>query len=413
MRSFIRKVILILTFTAPMISHAAISVGVGKSDITPPLGTPSAGYSDRKGEGMSSVHDPLMAIALTIDNEEKTLVLCSVDHLGFTYDMVREIDRRVRLDHRLASSEIYIGSSHTHSGGGAYMDIPYVGEMLAGPYSQETTAFYIEKTVEAIVQSSQHLVPAKLGIGYGNAEELSRYRSQWPTGISALTDVAVIKVTALDDTPLAVFFNYPLHPTVLKSHNRSFSSDFVGYARDHLQALLGPNVQALYFNGAQGEIIPAVDNQEEPFSSCESIGHSLAKTVAGIWNTIETNDELDVATQTLSYSFKPLPTPYGLALPLDSYQSEMSVIVLNREHAFLVIPGELSTVYDRRLKEVGKELGYENVSILGLTNDSHGYILLPEAWRHKTSESGLSFGGEFYGEFIQSNAEMLLKENAP
>ena len=58
--------------------------------------------------------------------------------------------------------------------------------------------------------------------------------------IAPLRDVTVIKVTKQDHTPLAVLFNYPVHPTLLNSQNRFFSSDFVGYARDHLQSLLGP-----------------------------------------------------------------------------------------------------------------------------------------------------------------------------
>jgi hypothetical protein len=86
---------------------------------------------------------------------------------------------------------------------------------------------------------------------------------------------------------------------------------------------------------------------------------------------------------------------------------------LNKRHAFITMPGELSCIYDRRLKEVGNSLGYEHVSILGLTNDAHGYIISPESWRHKTAESGLSFGGKDYGEWMNQRAEALLKSNAP
>jgi len=61
----------------------------------------------------------------------------------------------------------------------------------------------------------------------------------------------------------------------------------------------------------------------------------------------------------------------------------------------------------------GDEQGYTHVSIFGLTNDAHGYIILPDSWRHKTFESGFSFGGENYGEFIISRVEAFLKNNAP
>ena len=397
----------------PLFCSAALHVGIGTANITPPLGTPSAGYVDRKGEGMQGIHDPLLAIALFIDNGEKKIVLCSVDNLGFTYEMVQEIIQQSHRKPELARCEIYIASSHTHSGGGAYLNIPLVGENLAGTYNPEIAKFYIEKTVEAIVQASRNPIPAKIGIGYGKAANLSYYRGHWPKDILPLSDVAVIKITQLDDTPFAALFNYAVHPTVLESQNRLFSSDFAGYARDHLQSLLGLTLQPIYFNGAQGDINPVIFNEKDRFASCKHIGQSLAETVRQVWNETETRNFLHIQTENRSYAFKPQATPFGLALPLDSYKSEMNIIILNQLHAFVTIPGELSSIYDRQLKEIGKEMGYMNVSIFGLTNDAHGYIILPESWKHKTFESGYSFGGENYGEFIKNQAEALLQTSLP
>jgi hypothetical protein len=413
MKTVIRSLFLLFVCISPSFSSATVNVGIGKTDITPPIGTPSAGYTERKGEGMQGIHDPLLAIALFIDNGEKQIVLCSVDHLGFTHEMVQEIIQEVHHIPNLAHCEIYIASSHTHSGGGAYLNIPVIGESLAGPYSPQVTQFYIKKTVEAILKASQNLVSAKIGIGYGKAEDLSQYRGLWPLDVTPVKEVTVLKVTKLDDSPLAVLFNYPVHPTVLTSQNDLFSSDFVGYARESLQNLLGFHVQAIYFNGAQGDIIPVISNKADRYASCECLGKSLAQTVEKIWNATETQDTLHIMTQKESYAFKPQATPFGLVLPLESYKSEMNVMVLNHLHAFITIPGELSCLYDRQLKEIGKGFGYAHVSIFGLTNDAHGYIILPESWKHKTFESGLSFGGENYGEETKNRAEALLKVNAP
>lgn len=405
--------ILLLIFAVPATSDATINVGIGKTDITPPIGTPSAGYAERKGEGMQGIHDSLLAIALFIDNGEKQIVLCSLDHLGFTYEMVQEIIRQVHRAPLLEQCEIYIASSHTHSGGGAYLNIPQLGQNLAGAYDSETTNFYIRGAVDAIVQASRNQTPSKIGIGYGKAADLSKYRGLWPADISPVADVAVIKVTKLDNSPLAILFNYAVHPTVLKSQNRLFSADFVGYARDHLQCLLGSNVQPIYFNGAQGDIIPVIFNEGDRFASCEYLGYSLAETAGKIWNETEAYDSLEIKTEVETYEFKPEATPFGLRLPLERYKSEINVIILNHLHAFVTIPGELSSIYDQRLKEIGKELGYRHVSIFGLTNDAHGYIILPESWRRKTVESRLSLGGENYGELTKSRVENLLKKNAP
>jgi len=390
-----------------------LNVGIGKADITPPIGTPSAGYIERKGEGMQGVHDPLLAIALFIDNGEKQIVLCSVDHLGFTYEMVQEITKKIHAYPKLESSEIFIASSHTHSGGGAYLNIPILGASVAGPYSPDITEFYINKTVEAIFQAYCHQVPAKIGIGYGRAKNLSQYRGLWPKDISPLNDVSVIKITHLNDTPMALLFNYPVHPTVLGSQNLLFSSDFVGYARDDLQSSLGPNVQAIYFNGAQGEVIPVIFNENNQFEACNNLGKSLAETVKKIWDETITDVSLQIDTQKESYTFKPQATPLGLTLPIDVYKSEMNLIVFNQTHAFITVPGELSCLYDKRLKDTSNRLGFSHLSIFGLTNDAHGYIILPESWQHKTSESSSSFGGENYGDITEKRAETLLKALSP
>lgn len=392
----------------PFAGNAELYVGIGKSDMTPQNGTPSAGYAQRQGKGMEGVHDSLMAIALFIDNGEKNIVLCSVDHLGFTYDMVQNITKEVQSYPGLSRCEVYIASSHTHSGGGAYLDIPILGPMLAGTYDPQLTKFYEEQTVNVIIEASQCRVPAYIGIGYGQAENLSRYRGLWPEGIKTLSDVAIIKVTKDDGSPLAVLFNYPVHPTVLTSENRLFSADFVGYARDHIQALLGSDIQPIYFNGAQGDILPVVTNEVNRFEACHDLGASLAKTVEKIWLETDVSSTFTINSQKETYHFKPQETPQGLILPVDSYASEMNILVFNQRHAFVTIPGELSCIYDRRLKEIGKEMGYQQVSIFGLVNDAHGYMILPESWKHKTFESNLSFGGENYGDAIEERAVRLL-----
>lgn len=412
MKIIARYLLVLLILIIPSISYGIINVGIGKTSLTPPIGTPSAGYAERRGEGMNGSHDPLLAIALFIDNGEKQITLCSVDHLGFTYEMVQDIVRQIHCNPLLEKCEIFIASSHTHSGGGAYLEIPQIGQNLAGTYDSQITKFYIQQTIEAILLASQNQMPAQVGIGYGKAANLSKYRGLWPIDVNPMSDVAVIKVTRLDNSPLAILFNYAVHPTVLKSQNRLFSSDFVGYARDHLQCLLGSEIQPIFFNGAQGDIIPIIFNEDDRFASCEYLGHAIAETAEKIWNETEVYDSLEIKTQVESYAFKPQATPYGLSLPLDRYNTEINVIIFNQLHAFVTIPGELSTIYDQHLKKIGKELGYRNVSIFGLTNDAHGYIILPESWRHKTFESGLSFGGENYGELTKNRVEKLLKNNA-
>lgn len=403
-----RFLIVLIALIVPVFASAVI-VGTGKADITPPIGTPSAGYTRRNGIGMEGVHDPLYAISLFIDNGEKKIVLCSVDHLGFTLDMTKEIIKRVNSEMG-ADCEIYIGSSHTHSGGGAYLNLPIVGEKLSGKFDPDITNFYVERTAEAIISSIRNSFEGKIGLGYGHVSDLSSYRASWPKDVAPLSDIAIIKVTTLEDIPLAVIFNYPIHPSVLKSQNLLFSADFVGYARDFISSLIGSGVEALYFNGAEGDIIPAINKFEEGFDSCQFLGSSLAKEVQKIWNETKTSESLSIMSKKISFAFKPEATPFGLLIPVDHYETEINAIIFNNIHAFITMPGELSTIYDKELKEIGNKLGFAHVSIFGLTNDAHGYLISPDSWKHKTQESGLSFGGENHGESVKFKAQDLLEE---
>src|ERR1700688_4355117 len=104
----IRHFIFSLSLLIPVLA-SALTVGVGKTDITPPIGTPSAGYMERKGAGMEGIHDPLLATALFIDNGEQKIVFCNVDNMGFMTDMFDAVKKLVHQEPGLSTCEIYLG----------------------------------------------------------------------------------------------------------------------------------------------------------------------------------------------------------------------------------------------------------------------------------------------------------------
>ncbi len=405
-----RNGIIAISLWALMVSatvRAELRAGTGVADITPPPGTPSAGYGGRGGRGMAGTHDPLLATALALDNGVKLLVFCGVDHLGMTADMIGEIAQIVRAEPSMAKAELYIGSSHTHAGGGAFMNVPGLGYILAGRYDPEKRRGYIEGTAKAILAAGKSLQPAKVGIGYGHAPGLNRYRGDWPRGIETVDDVAVIKVTKSDGSPLACLFNFAAHPTVLGDKNMQFSADWVGYARKHIEAKLGGG-QAIFFNGAQADVTPGAPAGADEFDKCDKMGAVMAEVVKKAWDTTNASSELTIASLNETYSQSPQANSVGMKVQTEARSTEINGIVFNGKHAFVTIPGEISCIYDRDLKRYAGWLGFEHLSLLGLTNDAHGYIILPEAWRHRTYESTISFGGEMYGEFVKSKVESIL-----
>jgi hypothetical protein len=397
-------------------ARAELRAGVGIGDVTPPVGTPSAGYGDRMGAGMEGVHDPLLATALAIDNGSVRLVLVGVDHLGFDHAMVQEVRAAVTADPVGGDGalEIHVGASHTHAGGGAYLDIPGLGAVLAGAFDPAARQLYVDGAAAAARAALAALRPARVGIGYGSAPGLSSYRGDWPPDVETVDAVTVLKVTTPEGEPLAVWLDYPAHATVLPGReNMRFSADFVGFARQALQERLGEGVVAVYFNGAQGDVSPRPPAGDDMWARAEAMGRALAERVAEIWDATDTRDRLEIETRRHAYDVEVRPTSSGTRLPFERRSSELNLIVLDRRHALLTIPGELSTIYDANLRRFARWLGYEQLTVLGLTDDAHGYIITPESFRHRTYESTVSFGGELYGEWVESAASALLHALEP
>lgn len=399
-------------FLFPFLAYA-LHFGVGKAELTPPMGTPSAGYLGFQPFGVHKVHSPLFATALFIDTGEKQIAFCSVDHLGFTKTMVDEVRKILKKDPSFASCEVFICSSHTHSGGGAFLDIPLLGRALAGSYDPEVTEFYIEQAAEALAQASRNLIEGKVGIGYGKAEGLQFYRGSFPKEPPETDDFFLLKLVDLKDEPVALLFNFPMHPTVLRLSENVFSSDYVGAAREHLNELFEKEVPSLYVNGAQAELIPRFVKAKDSFEACLLIGKKLAKSVYETWEKTPTSNELEISVNSHYYTFEPKATSQGWSLPISSYDTELHTIVFNHRHAVVTIPGELSCFYQKRLEAFAQTLGLKRLSVFGLTNDAHGYILLPEAFRKGTKESRFSFGGEQYGDQVETILKELLEKTSP
>lgn len=412
-RTAVAAALLVLSFIAPPL-RAELRAGVGTGDITPPKGTPSAGYGDRMGRPMQGVRDPLLATALAIDNGEKMLVLCGIDHIGITHDMVEEIRAGVTRRPGLEKCEIHVGSSHTHAGGGAFMDIPGVGFILAGRFDPKMRQLYIDGTIHAIIEACTSMVPARVGVGYGRATGLNSYRGDWPKDVVPRDDVSVIKVTKADGSPLGALINFPAHPTVLPGSNMEFSPDFCGYARAHIEKMIGGGVRSVYINGAQGDISPRPPSGGgDAFAAADRMGRELAATAKRVWDETETSAELGIRTLREAYEMDAQPNSQGARIRRESHRTEINLIVLNGKDAFVTIPGEMTTIYDDIIRMMAGYLRYRGCSVLGLTDDAHGYIITPQAWRHRTYESTVSFGGPVYGELVKNKVIDMLDELSP
>jgi hypothetical protein len=394
-----------------------LTAGVARNDITPPIGTPLAGYGARAARPSTGIHDPVEARALIIDNGTEKIAFVSVDHLGFDHGMVERI-RAIASDATgIRPDHIFVMSSHTHSGGGAYMEmLPQLANVLAGKFDSNIRALYERKTAEAIIAANKNMKPARIGIGAGEAKGISRFRSSWPPDGPVDPEVGVIRIDSVDSgKPMAVLMNFAAHPTVLGADNMTFSADYVGYARRALERIVGGDCVAIFTNGAQGTIGPHAFQGADQWERAENVGTILAAEVYKITLMIKLQDSVDIRLVRTPLTLKIVPTrvfPPNMVYPA-TYDSEMSALSFDNKVAFVAIPGELGSILNFQVKQRGKLLRFDKTFLLGLTNDAVGYIISEDEYRHNTYESTISLFGPAFGSFVINEAFQLLEKLRP
>ena len=415
--AFVTNLVVIICLAATASAQGKLTAGVAKSDITPPLGTPLAGYGARRAQPSTGVHDPTEARALIIDNGTEKIAFVSVDHLGFDHGMVERIRGIASAATQIRPDHIYVMSSHSHSAGGAYMEmLPLLANSLAGKFDPKVRSFYEQRTAEAVIAANKTLKPARIAIGAGEARGISRFRSSWPPDGPVDPEVGLIRVDSVaTGKPMAVLMNFAAHPTVLGADNMTFSADFVGFARNTLERMIGGDAMAIFANGAQGTIAPRAFQGDDAWQRAENVGTILAAEAFKICLMIKAQDSVDIKLVRTPLALKIVPSsafPPGMTYPA-SYDSEINAVSFDNRFAFVAIPGELGSILNFQVKERGKLLGFEKTFLLGLTNDALGYIITEDEYRHKTYESTISLFGPAFGSLIANESFQLLEKLRP
>src|SRR5258708_38496590 len=131
---------------------APLLAGVGRSIITPHDGVPMSGYTNR---GLShGVLDNLNARAIVLDNGTTRLALCSAELLWLRQEDIDNIRKAVAARCALNPTEIFVFSTHTHSG-------PVTHQPENWDYSLS------ERVADAIVTAYESRQPARLGNAFG------------------------------------------------------------------------------------------------------------------------------------------------------------------------------------------------------------------------------------------------------
>ena len=247
-------------------------IGIGRRDITPPVGIYARIWGAASHDRSEGTHRPLSVTASVFRRspDDTPLVLVSID-LALLGDLGGEDGEGygregVMEAFDLPASHLMVACTHTHSSpwcATSRADLP--GGELIKPYLKTLRDAITEATREAIA-TAQH---ATLTWATGRCDlavnrdlpdpDASKDRIVCGYNPEAKADDAVLvgRITRdADARVLGTIVNYACHPTTLAWDNRLVSPDFIGAMRELVEQYTR-GAPCLFLQGASGELSPA------------------------------------------------------------------------------------------------------------------------------------------------------------
>jgi hypothetical protein len=376
-------------------SANALEAGFAKADITPVLGTPLAGRLERWGRGSETIHDPLSARCVYLEDDEANIFLVSVD----LYAVSPELRSRVlELAPQVTSPEhIVLAATHTHSGSGG-MDAGIVRRVTNGRSSPRV----LEETAQQIAacMHDAYDVRRRAAVGYATTDWIVPGAL---TGVNAQpSTISVLRVEDSDGTPIAIVVTAPLMPdNVGTDELLTLSSDFPGYLCDAIDNTLGAGGGGLFFNGASGDYVREDMPKETSWKAIETLGNAVGTLVLELSETIECVDRplavrSSTATVPRSLGDTWLPNEFSLAeFTLGSLT--MTFVPFGISEKILERSGALE----------GAPIHHE---IVGFANGFNGHVVSESAYAADTQAARLHYFGPRMAQKLAAEIQSLTED---
>ena len=377
----------------------AFEAGAAKQEITPALGTPLNGYGDRYGRPSLTVHDPLWARALYLDDGETKLFLVNTDLCMINAELHERVLALAPAE--VPKEHIILTATHTHSAQGAmYKHLPL--RFVAGRFSQEV----LDATAKNIVAAMRAAYDARerAAIGFGTTTQKDLSRNRRVSGGPIDEQIGVIKVDDADGNPIAAVTNFAAHPTfVPDADHYVISADYPGVYYIEMERLTGEGCVALFLNGAEGNQGIGNPDNSDGWARLENVAKKLAEKAHTLHKTIDCSE----MKLRLTYLQPELPPT------LVGFQPKATILQALEigDLALAFLPGEPVVEIGLELRKRALAQGFKAHFTVGLSNDYLNYFVTRELYPGKYSETGMNFFGPgiadwFYGHFDQMHARV-------
>jgi neutral ceramidase len=437
-----------------------LSIGKAEVVITPPAGTPIAGYYATRL--MKGVHDDLHAKAIVLTSGDQQAALVACDLVAVPAGVIEEARQLIHADTGISPAGIMISATHTHTGplipAGGGSDEAYGGLL---PAAQQYRKELPRKIAESVRLATASLTPAQVSFGKGREESLSFNRRffmkdgsvGWNPGKLNPNivkpagpidpDVPVVLFESVTGQPLATYVNFSLHLDTVGGMEAS--ADYPYTLSAILAKVKGPEMLTMFTIGTAGNI-----NHLDVKSAAPQIGHAeaarigtvLAGEVLKTYTRLQpvTDTRLQVATAPVSLSparlkpgdeerarevkkkldsgisvkfldtvsaFRTFDTAARHGKPLDA---EVQVIALGDQIAWVGLPGEIFVELGSAIKQASP---FPLTIIAELAHGPDTYYPNQAAFPQGNYEVVTSRVGEGSGEKLADTAKNLLNDLHP
>jgi hypothetical protein len=396
-----------LLLSAPLRAAEAntLRVGVAKLEITPQN---LAKVNPNDFGDFVGVHDPIFARVLLLDNGRNTAALLSLDlnQTGNT-DVLRA---RIQKELGIPADNVMVSITHNHSAPMIGRPSPGSVAKSMGPEIDAYSNFVSDRIVAALKQAKAALQPARLGYGAGRADVNVNRDLYTPKGyvyghnLDGPSDktVWVQKFETLSGEPIAVLFNYGVHPVTTR-REKMISGDLPGAAERYVEQSFGNKVVALYTMGPAGDQDPKIydlppggsssaakDPHPGAFEIMNAQGFMIGAEAVRVANEIKpsiTSVKLEASQRVFTCPFKPDGRQVQYFQPgddparLPGMPVRLGLILIDRV-ALAAVSGEVLTNVYFHLR---RSSPLSNTILVSMANDSSGYLVEDAAYDKPSS----------------------------
>ncbi len=435
-------------------ARAELRVGVGTVNISPPAGTPMAGYYYARGS--QDVLDDLYAKAAVLDDGSTKVALVVCDLITLPRNTVLEARRLIEQQTGIPGGHVMLSATHTHTGpalarDSARDDLDKGSSDPARTYTTELP----KKIAQAVTEANGKLMPVQVSYAKEYEQRLAFNRRFWmkdgtvgwnPGKLNPSTirpagpidpEVGVVYCETPDRKPVLTYVNFAMHADT--TGGVRISADYPGALARRLADCKGPDMMMLFANGTCGNINHFNVNWAGPQTSpaeATRLGTILAASVLKAYMDLKPVSETTLRVQSEVLQL-PLPkvTPEEVqeakaiiekkdkakfmeqvqaykALDVNGRQGkplevEVQVITLGDTLAWVSLPGEIFVELGLSIKAASP---FAQTHIAELANGSIGYIPNRSAYAEGNYEVVSARCAAGSGEMLVQSAVKMLEE---